>query len=114
MLAALKKVTSRWALDARIDVGFTAPHAIFIHEFRNPKTLGLGVPRRSGIGEYWGPPQHGPKYLENAIAEFREELRQIIRKAKEKIPVEYGSVHPDGTPGLRDSGVAKVVRGGVK
>lgn len=125
VLAGLRKITSRYKTDARIDVGFTAPYAIFIHEFSNPKTLGAGVPRPSGIGEYWGPPQFGPKYLESTLREFGGEARRIIREAvkggktvaqgmfyaaqmilriaKSRVPVEHGE--------LRDSGVAKVVRG---
>lgn len=93
-------------------VGYTAKYALFIHENMEPKTLGKGVPRPSGLGEYWGPSQYGPKFLEGPLREFAKELRDIVataikngatllqgvllaglrlqRESQLRVPVEYG------------------------
>jgi hypothetical protein len=99
--------------DAVVALSFTAEGAIYVHEMMEPKTLGLGVPRPSGLGDYWGPPQYGPKFLENTVRELsnsgeiarivREGMRRkltvaqaliiavlrIQRDTQERIPVEY-------------------------
>lgn len=64
-------------------VGFAAKHAIFVHENTEMKLAGL--PRRSGIGVYWGP--HGrPRFLAEAVevhrAEIAAEAAKDARKAK--------------------------------
>jgi hypothetical protein len=68
--------------DAVVALSFTAEGAIYVHEMMEPKTLGLGVPRPSGLGEFWGPPQYGPKYLENTVRELTNagELARIVRE----------------------------------
>jgi hypothetical protein len=102
--------------DAVVAVSFTAEGAIYVHEMMEPKTLGQGVPRPSGLGEFWGPPQYGPKYLENTVRELANtgELKRIIaeglrrkltmaqtlviaglrvqRDSQERVPVEYGQL----------------------
>jgi hypothetical protein len=53
------------------EVGYTASYATYVHE--NLEMKWRGKPRRSGIGEYWGP--HGEsKFLEKA---FNEEVDKL-------------------------------------
>lgn len=61
-------------------VGFTAEHAIWVHEMA-PATLGDNVPRPSGLGVFWGPSGHGPKYLEAPARELGGTLAGIVRQA---------------------------------
>lgn len=66
-------------------VGYTAAYAIYVHEMREPKTLGQGVPRPSGLGVYWGPSQTGPKFLENPAREMNNDgtfARLIVKAVK--------------------------------
>ena len=99
-----------------VAVSFAAEGAIYVHEMMEPKTLGMNVPRPSGLGEYWGPPQYGPKFLENTARELdnsgeiarivREGMRRkltltkslviaglrVQRESQERVPVEYGQL----------------------
>lgn len=56
-----------------VDIGFTAPYALSIHENMEQKLKGR--PRPSGIGVYWGPSGQ-PKFLESAI---RDKTRDVVR-----------------------------------
>lgn len=65
-----------------VDIGFTAPYALFVHENLEQKLK--GKPRPSGIGVYWGP--HGqPKFLESAIIDKTEEaVDAVVESARIK------------------------------
>lgn len=95
-----------------VAVGFTAAHAIHVHENMEAKLM--GQPRPSGIGNYWGPSLHGPKFLERPARELavqiasicREGLRRgltmaqallraglfLQRESQKRVPVEYGTL----------------------
>ncbi|MCE8418554.1 HK97 gp10 family phage protein [Rhodovulum sulfidophilum] len=66
------------------EVGFSAEYAIFVHE--NLEQKRKGKPRPSGLGTYWNP--GGPKFLEKAVDENAEAVRDLveaeIRKALEQ------------------------------
>ncbi len=94
-------------------VGFSAAHALFVHENMESKTVGMNIPRRSGIGVYWGP-AGGPKFLEAPAREMGDELAGIVRdgvaagmplgqalllagyrlqaESMERVPVEHGKL----------------------
>lgn len=108
--AKLKEAASA---NVDVEVGFSAAHAIHVHEMI-PKTLGEHKPRPSGIGWFWGPPDHGPKFLEAPARELAPELGKMIRQglkakltmaqslmfaglrlqraAQERVPVEHGAL----------------------
>lgn len=95
----------------RVVVGFRAPYAIWVHE--NVEMKWRGLPRKSGIGVYWGPTGQA-KYLESAAREMSEELGHMIAElvragmtvreavlragmrlqqtAQTRVPVEYGNL----------------------
>lgn len=101
---------------AKVAVGFTAKSALYVHENMEPKTLGVGKPRPSGLGHYWGPADYGPKFLENPMREMTgdgtfnmilvQALRagktvaqglllvglRLQREAQLRVPVEYGNL----------------------
>jgi hypothetical protein len=57
-----------------------ALYSLWVHEMINPKTMGMGVERPSGLGVFWGP--HGqPKFLENAAQSNKVEAVAIVRAA---------------------------------
>lgn len=58
-----------------VDIGFTAPYAVAIHENMEQKLK--GKPRPSGIGKYWGPSGE-PKYLQNAVTAKKSEVLRIV------------------------------------
>lgn len=57
------------------EVGFTAAYAFYVHE--NLEMKWRGLPRRSGIGVYWGPKGEA-KFLENAVRDNIESIRRVI------------------------------------
>jgi hypothetical protein len=63
--------------EATVKVGYTASHALWVHEIMEPKTLGQGIKRPSGLGVFWGPSHYGPKFLEGPAREFRKDLGKI-------------------------------------
>jgi len=62
----------------KLDVGFTAPYAMAVHE-----SVGMvlkGQPRPSGIGKYWDPqPPAQAKFLEEPSRRLAPELINIVR-----------------------------------
>ena len=120
LVAALRDRAAKAMKDdhASVMVGFSAKYAIFVHENTQPKTLGLNVPRRSGLGVYWGPAHYGPKFLERPARELAPTLGKIAgavkkkggtlaqglvaagmrleRDSKENVPVEYGNLRASG------------------
>lgn len=111
----LKKVQERLGRGATYLVGYEAEYAVHVHEDVEMKLKGL--PRPSGIGEYWGP--HGQaKFLETPgrrnAQKYAEIVRQSIRQGKsikeatklaalellrdsqELVPVEYGNLRASG------------------
>ena len=54
-----------------IEVGFSAPHAVHVHE--NLEQKWKGRPRASGLGVYWGPAGE-PKFLELSFTELKDEI----------------------------------------
>ena len=71
-LAAASKVS--------VAVGYMAYYALYVHENLDPKTMGMDIPRESGLGVYWGP--HGqPKFLEQPFRENRAKYATIVRNA---------------------------------
>lgn len=115
LTAKLRDRAAKASRDANVSVlvGFSAAHAIFVHEMI-PKTLGQNVPRKSGLGVYWGPSQHGPKFLEAPARELGPELGKVVRavvkkngtvatglvaagmrlqaESQRRVPVEYGAL----------------------
>jgi hypothetical protein len=58
-----------------VDVGFTAAYAFYVHENLEQKLKGL--PRKSGIGVYWGP-RGQPKFLTAAALEKGDEIVKYV------------------------------------
>ena len=82
LVANLRGRAARAMKDVKVvvSVGFTAASAIYVHENMEAKNLGLNVPRRSGIGVYWGP-HGGPKFLEGPARSLQPELTEIVKGA---------------------------------
>lgn len=59
-----------------IEVGYTAPYAMYVHENMEQKLK--GKPRPSGIGVYWGP-RGQPKFLEAKARELTPRIIEIVR-----------------------------------
>lgn len=98
--------------DPSVVVGYTAAYALYVHE--NEEAKNEGKPRPSGLGVYWGPSLHGPKFLEAPARELGPELGEIAREAlrqgktlaqalllaglrlqresMQRVPVEYGNL----------------------
>lgn len=99
---------------ATVLVGYTAQYALHVHENMNPKTLGKGIARPSGLGYFWGPSFFGPKFLEAPARMFAKQIVQIVtdafakgmplvkclllgglrlqRESMLRVPVEYGNL----------------------
>lgn len=99
--------------DCSVAVGYTAAYALYVHENLDPKTMGLSIPRPSGLGVYWGPSGQ-PKFLEGPFRENRVKYATIVRNALQQgrtlaqaltlaglelqrdsmrlVPVEYGNL----------------------
>ena len=95
-------------------VGYTAKHALFVHENMEAKTLGKSIPRPSGLGVFWGPSNYGPKFLEGPAREFAKDIVNVVtnafakgvpllkalllgglrlqRESMKVVPVEYGNL----------------------
>jgi hypothetical protein len=82
VIAALRDRAARSRKEDNVSVvvGYSASYAIFLHEMRNPVTLGKNIPRPSGLGFFWGP-NGAPKFLEKPARQFSKEIGQIVRKA---------------------------------
>ena len=86
---SLKTVQSlnKLVLDAKKDdgasvaVGYNSKVAQWLHQMRNPLTLAQGKARRSGIGHYWGPSDHGPGFLLDPSRKHAKEIADIVFKA---------------------------------
>ncbi len=98
-------------------VGFSSAVALFVHENVQARNIGWAVPRRSGIGVYWGP-HGGPKFLEAPAREMADELAatvrqalakgvpftqalllagyQLLGEAQERVPVEHDNLRASG------------------
>ena len=92
-------------------VGYTAAYALYVHE--NIEMRGKGLPRPSGIGNYWDPNGQA-KYLEEPARTLSKTLGKIVanglkkgqtlsqvlllaglrlqRESQLKVPVEYGTL----------------------
>jgi hypothetical protein len=66
-----------------VDVGYTAAHAVFLHENMEQKLK--GKPRPSGLGVYWGP-NGQPKFLESAARDESSRVVASVRKHAEVKP----------------------------
>lgn len=111
--------------DVSILVGYTAAYAIYVHEDLEMKWRGF--PRKSGLGEYWGP--HGQaKFLEQPFRELSAELAMMVREGLRKgqtmaqallvaglrlqrasqqlVPVEYGNLRASAFTRLEEKGKA--------
>jgi hypothetical protein len=97
-------------------VGYSAPHAVRVHE--NVEMKLAGIPRPSGVGVYWGRPRRPgrSKFLESAqrdrkvrsemrkaIAHTTRNTRSILRglksggivlrnESQKRVPVEFGDL----------------------
>lgn len=61
-----------------VTVGYTAYYALYVHENLDPVTMGMDIPRASGLGVLWGP--HGqPKFLEGPFRTNRDKYAGIVR-----------------------------------
>lgn len=94
---------------AHVNVGYTAEYAAPLHQKKEMKWQGL--PRRSGIGVYWGP-SGKPKFLSDPATQNKREIAEAITRVTknthslirglysggvvlrdlslEQVPVEYG------------------------
>lgn len=61
----------------QVEVGYTSPYAIWVHENVGMKLK--GQPRPSGIGNYWDP-NGRPKFLEEPSRRLRPALLAIIAR----------------------------------
>ncbi len=87
-------------LQTRVEVGYTAPYAGFVHE--KVDMVLKGQPRPSGLGTYWSPRGAKAKFLEDPARDEMPTIQRIItkevRKAVEKKnPTTTASKTPDGT-----------------
>ena len=82
--------TAKDSRGTRVDVGFTASYALFVHENTDMKLKGMprgeAEPGKGYRGHYWDPqPQAGPKFLENPARELEgsiiSDLRRSVRAA---------------------------------
>lgn len=82
VIAAIRQRIAAAQAEANVSVvvGFTAVYALYVHENVEARNIGLSVPRKSGIGVYWGP-HGGPKFLEGPAREMSEELGETVRTA---------------------------------
>lgn len=118
----LKRLRDKYKTPVKMQVGYSAPYAIYVHE--NMEMVLEGEPRPSGIGVYWGRPNRPgqSKFLEQPARELADELGRTIGKAlqsgttmkqafalagnrlmnvsKGLVPVEYGD--------LKDSAFVRV------
>lgn len=85
LVAALRDRAAKAIKDANVSVvvGFSGENAVRVHEMI-PKTRGQNVPRPSGLGVFWGPSQHGPKFLEAPARELGPELGKVVRGVVQK------------------------------
>lgn len=110
VLKALKDLESK-GKPVSVVVGYTAAYALYVHE--NIEMKWRGLPRKSGVGEYWGPTGQA-KFLEQPARELADVLASIVREAYSKgaslmqslflaglrlqresqqlVPVEYGNL----------------------
>lgn len=108
-LAQMRNTASK--SNVSVLVGFTAAYALAVHE--NEGQVLKGLPRPSGLGEYWGPDGQ-PKFLEQPARELASEISAIIvnalksgltmlqallmggfrlqREAQLHVPIEYGNL----------------------
>lgn len=100
---------------SRVVVGYSAPYAMYVHE-----AVGMvlqGLPRPSGIGNYWDPNGQA-KFLEEPTRLYAKDMgaficrlmRQrstlllallkagqiLLRESKKLVPVEYGDLKASG------------------
>lgn len=59
----------------KVEVGFSAAYALFIHENMEQKLKGEARP--SGLGVYWGP-NGQPKFLESAMIDKQQEVLEAV------------------------------------
>ncbi len=120
---ALADRADKYGKTVTVAVGYEAAYAINVHE--NVEMKWRGLPRKSGIGEYWGP--HGQaKFLEHPARANADHYRQIVndvlnrggtmeqalmtaglqlqRDSQQLVPVEYGN--------LKASAFTEVEKGG--
>ena len=118
----LKMRESQKQASGRILVGYSAPYAMFVHE-----AVGMvlqGLPRPSGLGNYWDPKGAQAKFLEQPTRIYAKDMghficqqmrhgstlliamtraaRILLRESKKLVPVETGL--------LKESGYIKVER----
>jgi hypothetical protein len=63
-------------LQTKIEVGYTAPYAGFVHE--KVDMVLKGKPRPSGLGTYWSPAGAKAKFLEDPAREEMPAMQKII------------------------------------
>lgn len=63
-----------------VEVGYSAAHAVFLHE--NMEQTLKGKPRPSGLGNYWGPDGQ-PKFLESTVNENSDKIVATVAKHAE-------------------------------
>lgn len=115
VVSALRDKAAQLSKDAQpsVAVGYTANCAPFVHENRNPKTIGQNMPRPSGLGFFWGP-RGRPGFLLDVMRETMSDIRRTItdglrrglsmsqslvlgglflqRESQNNVPVEYGNL----------------------
>lgn len=62
------------------ETGFSEDFAMWVHENLEQKLR--GQPRPSGLGTYWNP--GGPKFLENAVNDNLDTVRDLVKAQVEK------------------------------
>lgn len=113
VLSAIMKRVDKYTGDVSVAVGYTAYYALYVHENLDPVTMGMSIPRPSGLGVYWGP-NGQPKFLEEPFRNNKDVYAGIVRRAlldgqslkmalllaglqlqrdsMELVPVEYGNL----------------------
>lgn len=114
-LTAKMRETQKQA-SGRIVVGYSAPYAMFVHE-----AVGMvlqGLPRPSGIGNYWDPSGARAKFLEEPTRLYSKDMgaficrqmrggsklvpallkagQMLLRESRKLVPVETGKLKASG------------------
>lgn len=115
VLTAKMRETQKKA-SGSVTVGYSAPYAMFVHE-----AVGMvlqGLPRPSGIGNYWDPSGAQAKFLEQPTRQYAKDIgsyicrqmrggsklidalagaaRILLRESKKLVPVETGVLKASG------------------
>jgi len=100
VIEKLKKRQELLADHVSVVVGYNGVAALALHEM-TPKNI--GKPRRSGIGEYWGPSEHGNKWLEQPARVHSKRVGELVQAALEGGATMLEALHVGGLLIQRES-----------